>query len=111
MESLAKATPTLEELAQSYSDIQTQLANAQSKINTLKVELVHTKQALATAPIQLACKDSTVPAMPKVKQPEKYTGKESILSWTTHMSSYIQKISDPEAMSIAASYLQETAHE
>ena len=86
MASQAKATPTLEQLAQAYSDIQAQLANAQSEFNTLKVELVHTKQALATAQIQLAAKDPTMPAMPKLKQPENYTGKESILSWTTHMS-------------------------
>ena len=51
-----------------------------------------------------------MPAMPKLKQPENYTGKESILSWTTHMSNYLQKMSDSEAMSIAVSYLQETAH-
>ena len=49
--------------------------------------------------------------MPKFKQPVNYTGKESILSWTTHMSNYLQKITDSEAMSIAVSYLQETVNQ
>ena len=103
--------PSLEQLAQAYSDIQRQLTSAKSEFDALKSELEQTKQALNTAQTQLAMRDSTAAAMPKLKKPENYTGKESILSWTTHMSNYLKKIADPEAMSIAVSYLQGAAHE
>ena len=88
-----------------------QLKNAKTEFDALKTELDQTKAALQTAQLQLVAKESTSTTMPKIKKPENFTGKESIISWTTHMSNYLQKIADPEAMSIAVSYLQDNAHE
>ena len=109
----APSLPTLEQLAQAYTDIQAQLNNARSEFDALKSELSHTKQELHVAQSKLALKDSTPAPAAKLKKPENFTGgpKDSVVSWTTHMSNYLSDTNEPQAMSIAVSYLQGTAHE
>ena len=106
-------SPTLEQLGQAYSDMQLQLNNAKTQFDALKSELEQTKQALHLAQTQLAAKDSSSTATPKLKKPENFTEgtKDSVLSWTTHMSNYLRDVNEPQATSIAVSYLQSTAHD
>ena len=105
--------PTLEQLAQAYSDMQNQLTHAKTQFDALKSELEQTRQALQVAQTQLLSKESPSTATPKLKKPENFTGgtKDSVLSWTTHMSNYLRDVNEPQAMSIAVSYLQSTAHD
>ena len=79
-------TPTLEQHTLAYNEIQSQLSNAQTEFSALKGELDKTKQALQTAQMQLAVMDSNTNVLSKLKKPGNFTGKESVLSWTTHMS-------------------------
>ncbi len=48
---------------------------------------------------------------PKQKASEPFKGKDSILSWTTHMNNYRGGTSDEEARVIAIGYLHGPAHE
>ncbi len=48
---------------------------------------------------------------PTLRAPEPFKGKDSILSWTTHMNNYLASTSDEEALAIAISYLHGPAHE
>ena len=84
----------------------------------MKIELEHTKQAVQAVQEKISAQElnaSTNPPAPteKLKKPENFTGdaKDSVLSWTTHMQNYLRWIAEPQAMSIAVSYLQGTAHE
>ena len=77
-----------------------------------------TKNKLAQVNIQQFAQNIATPStpsnlLPKLNQPENFTGsvKESVLSWTTHMTNYLCHIEEPQAMSIDVSYLQGTAHE
>ena len=111
-------TPSLEQLAQAYNDLQSKLLSAEAGFKALKDELDQTKQSLQVAQVKLAAQDMNNTAnasglKAKLKKPENFTGaiKDSVLSWTTHMSNYLSEVSEPQAMSIAVSYLQGTAHE
>ena len=44
-------TPTLEQLAQTYSDLQTKLISAETGFQAMKIELEHTKQAPQAAQV------------------------------------------------------------
>ena len=119
MSTQAQPMLTIEQLAQAYKEIQNQLSNAQSQFTALKTELNQTKQALHNAQVKLTAQDTAsnnaaqAGLQPKKNKPDNYTGdkKESVLSWTTHMSNYLEKVEEPQAKSIAVSYLSGTAHE
>ena len=110
--------PILQDLAAAYNTVQVQLNESNGLISMLKKELDDTKNKLAQANFQLTSQNAATASapsnlLPKLNQPKNFAGagKESVLSWTTHMSNYLCNVKEPQAMTIAVSYLQGTAHE
>ena len=107
---------TLETLANAVTDLQGQLANAHAQIAAQRNNLNETQQRLSMTAQELASHNSNsnpsaVSIIPKVNKPQLYRGKGSIVSWTTHMSNYLQNVDESQALTIAVSYLAEGAHE
>ena len=51
------------------------------------------------------------PRKPKIQKPCNYSGKGSVVSWTTQMTNYVNEEADDDALAIAVSYLDGAAHE
>lgn len=77
------------------------LQETQQRLLNVQGELVSIKQQVGTQN-----RNSVKP-----NKPLPYKGNGSVLSWTTHMGNYLQNLDDEEALQIAVSYLQESAHE
>ena len=110
--------------------MQAKLNESNGLIRILKKELDDTKNNLVQANFQLSSQNAATESapshlLPKLNQPENIflyifyiyflystgTGKKAVLSWTTHMSNYLCNVQESQAMTIAVSYLQGTAHE
>ena len=107
---------TLQTLANVVTDLQGQLANAHAQIAAQQNNLNETQQRVNLTAQELANHNSTsnfpaVSIIPKVNKPQLYRGKGSVVSWTTHMSNYLQNVEESQALTIAVSYLAEGAHE
>ena len=105
--------PTLQGLAAAYNTMQAQLNESNGFISMLKKELDDTKSKLVQANFQLNSQNAATASapphlLPKLNLPENFTGagKESVLSLTTHMSNYLCNVQEPQAITIAVSYLQ-----
>ena len=95
----------LQELANAYEQLQNQLASSQNQINDLQNRLLATQNTVQNQPANV-----TVRA-PKIRKPEAFKGKGSVQSWINHMSNYLSGETDNNAMIIAVSYLEGSAHE
>ena len=120
MDSSTQAPLTLQTLANAMNELQGQLRNAHAQIAAQQNALNETQQKLTQATQQLAAREVQAPlpaivpppaATPKVNPPMTFKGKGSILSWTTHMTNYLQNVGDEKALTIAISYLADGAHE
>ena len=102
---------TLEGLANAYQQIQAQFDNAQQQVTGLRNELAATRNELAATQGNLLAAQSSGNMSLKPKKPESFTGKGSVHSWITHVSNYIGNEQNPQALSVAVSYLEGPAHE
>ena len=100
---------TLEGLANAYQQIQSQFDNAQQQVTGLRNELAATRNELAATQGNLLSAQSSSSLKPK--KPDSFTGKGSIHSWITHVTNYIGNDQNPQALNVAASYLEGPAHE
>ena len=107
--------PTLESLSQVVLQLQNQLQTATATINAQQESLNNAAasygqlqselRALKGAPSEHDTKT------PKKNKPSQFSGKGSILSWTTHMENYIGNMEGEQALQLAVSYLSGAAHE
>ena len=97
----ATVSQVIQELRSQLAASNNALQDTQQRLIGVQNELVQMKQQVEKH------NRSSV----KANKPLPYKGKGSILSWTTHVDNYLQNIDDDEALQIAVSYLQESAHE
>ena len=95
---------TLETWLQAYEELQNNFNNSQNEILGLRNQLQATQNHVQQT-------GSSSNSGPKHKRPDSYKGKGSISSWITHMTNYIGSTPDSQALSIAVSYLEGSAHE
>jgi len=106
--------PSAQDMANSIQQLQAQLAAANDQIRNQQNSIQSAENQLGTMTNELnqARQQLSHPMMqPKVNKPTPYTGKGSIISWTTHLDNYLRGSSEEMAFSIAVSYLSSVAHE
>lgn len=118
------STEDFESLTQTVQALQTQLAEANQKIEshqndlhmaaqrvqTVEQQLIHAQQELAQTRT-LANSDELPGTKPRINKPQSFNGKGSITSWTIQMDNYVRGTDDQTSLSIALSYLSGNAHE
>lgn len=102
---------TLEQLAAAYHQIQNQFNNAQAQVSGLHNELNATRNELQITKNSLLAVQSGSSSGIKPKKPHSFNGKGSIRSWITHVSNYVGNDQNPQALTVAVSYLDGSAHE
>ena len=94
-----------QQMQQQFSNAEAQVSNLHNELNATRNELLATKNAMET--IQSSSGSSSI----KPKKPDSFNGKGSIRSWITHVSNYVGNDQNPQALTVAISYLQGAAHE
>ena len=100
---------TLEGLANTYQQMQSQFDDAQQQVTVLRNELADNRNELAVTHGNLLSAQSLSGMNPR--KPDSFTGKGSIHSWITHVTNYILNDQNSFALSIEVSYLEGPAHE
>ena len=102
---------TIEDLSNAYQQIQIQFNNAQAQVLGLRNELEATKNQLITTQGNLQAIQAHPAQSVKPRKPESFKGKGSIKSWITQVTNYIGNAPEPQAITVAVSYLDGPAHE
>lgn len=105
------ATPTIEQLAHAYNNLQNQLNTSQQQLAGITTELNNTRNELAATKEALSSHSGSSTSMIRPKKPEPFNGRGSIRSWITHVSNYVGNGNSAQALTVAVSYLSGSAHE
>ena len=88
----------MQELTNTYEQLQNLLATSQSQINDLLSRLFATQNTVLSQPSNVTGR------APKIRKPEAFKDKGSVQSWISHMSIYVNGETENNAMVIAVSY-------
>lgn len=111
MELSGNNTPTIEQLANAYTQLQNQFNATQQQLAAITTELNGTRSELTATKQLLSARSDSSSSMIRPKKPETFSGHGSIRSWITHVTNYVGSNNTAEALKVAVSYLSGSAHE
>ncbi len=92
-------------MQQKFNNTQAQVSGLHNELNATRNVLLLTKNSLKA--IQSSSRITTI----KPRKHESLSGKGSVRSWIIHVNNYIGNEQNPQALSVAVSYLHGAAHE